>query len=54
MCKAGLISFVNPEYLTKLAEGYFWSIAIMMGIPFVLVGVIVGLVVKANRKKRTF
>lgn len=49
MCKAGLMSAINPRYLTRLAEGYFWSIVLMLSIPFLMVGTVAFFIAKSYR-----
>lgn len=56
MCKMGLMSAINPRYITKLAEGYFWSIILMLSVPFLLVATMILLVrrsVKSQNPKHS-
>ncbi|MBI1976485.1 MAG: hypothetical protein HYS56_03140 [Candidatus Omnitrophica bacterium] len=46
MCKDVMKAF------GRLTEGWFWSILLMLAIPFTLVGVFAGLLVRSYRKSR--
>jgi hypothetical protein len=52
MCKSALTSQEDPEDVNRLSRGFYYSILTMMGIPTVLVGGLVGLVVVNNRSRR--
>ena len=52
VCNAGLISSFNPQYLSRLAEGYYWSILLLLTVPFTLVGT-VALLLARNHRRRT-
>ena len=50
MCKYGLISVLNPDYVSGLAKGYYWSIILMLGVPITLLTVMISLIVKSKKK----
>ena len=51
MCKAGIVSGINLEYVLKLSEGYYWSILLMLTVPFILIITVIFLLMKAGRQK---
>ena len=44
MCRDAVAGFMNG-----MAQGYFWSIVLMLSMPFVLIGVLTWCVVRAYR-----
>ena len=50
MCKYGLISVLNPDYVSRLAKGYYWSILLLLGAPITLLTVMISLIVKSKQK----
>ena len=50
MCKYGLISVLNPDYVSRLAKGYYWSILLLLGAPNTLLTVMISLIVKSKQK----
>ena len=50
MCKYGLISVLNPDYVSGLAKGYYWSIVLMLGVPITLLTVMIRLIAKSKQK----
>jgi hypothetical protein len=48
-CKDAL----GTEAAKSLAQGYYWSILLMLSLPFILSGFIALLIIKAHRSKKT-
>lgn len=49
MCKYGLVSVLNPDYVSRLAKGYYWSILLLLGVPITLIAGVATLIVKSKR-----
>ena len=49
-CKEGLMSPGQAHAVSRAAQGYALSIAVLLGIPFLLVGAIAILVVRSARR----
>ncbi len=52
LCKEALSSANDPNVSTQLGKGFYWSIITMLSMPFLLVAVIAGVVIKAYRRNR--
>ena len=51
MCKEALVDPAQPQAVTRAAKGYAVSIAALIGMPFVLVGGVATLIVRASRRR---
>lgn len=51
LCREALIDPAHPQAVTRAAKGYAVSIAALVGMPFVLVGGVATLIVRASRRR---
>jgi len=51
MCKEALLDPAGAQTVTRAAKGYAMSIAALVGMPFVLVGGVAMLIVRASRRR---
>lgn len=51
MCKYGLVSVLNPDYVSRLAKGYYWSILLLLGVPVALISGMALLIAKSKRNR---
>jgi|GEM_PF-3485638 len=49
MCKYGLVSVLNPGYVSRLSQGYYWSILLLLGVPPILITSMSILVIRSRR-----
>ncbi|MBI4431118.1 MAG: hypothetical protein HY587_05350 [Candidatus Omnitrophica bacterium] len=52
MCKYGLVSVLNPDYVSRLAKGYYWSILLLLTVPILLVTGMIFLVAGSARRNQ--
>ncbi len=49
MCKYGLVSVLNPNNVSRLSQGYFWSIILMLSVPAILI-TSMGILISRSRR----